>query len=148
MGCEGCGMSRRGFVERATLVAVAAVLTGCDLSSPTGVGVPTGGPYQVRLSDYPALADIGGVARVQLDDGSVVGVGRTGVSSFEAYGLACTHEGTQVRVQGDGWHCPSHGAEFDTAGGVTRGPANRALVSVPCTYDAATGTLTVNGDPA
>lgn len=159
MGCEGCsrlgfeatadapadGMTRRGFVERATLAAVAAVLAGCDLSSPTGPGLPTGGPYLVPVSDYPALAHVGGVAKVGLEDGSVVGIGRTAETAFEAYGLACTHEGTEVRVQGDGWLCPSHQAAFDTAGDVVRGPAGRPLVSVPCSYDPASGTLTVNG---
>ena len=144
-GCAGhtAGLSRRGFMERCTLAAIGAVLAGCS-DGLMGPGVPTGGPYEVDLAAYPALAHVGGVARVDLGGGQVVGVGRTGPDSFAAYALGCTHEGTAVRASGDGWVCPSHGAAFDTAGRVTAGPANRPLREVPVTFEASTNLLTVN----
>ena len=147
-GVSADGLSRRAFMERVTLAAIGVALAACETGLPTGPDLPTGGPYSVTVSDYPSLGHVGGVAKVTLSDGSVVGVGRVAPNEFAAYGLACTHQGTQVNVSGDGWLCPSHGAEFATSGAVTRGPAARALYSVPAAYDATTGILTVNGTAA
>jgi cytochrome b6-f complex iron-sulfur subunit len=131
-------------MERLALAAVGVAVVGCD----TGIvspDLPRGGPYTVRLSDYPVLRDVGGVARVNLSDGSVIGVGRLSATEFAAYGLACTHEGTPVRVSGAGWICPSHDAAFDTAGDVVRGPARSPLAALSVSYDERADTLTVQG---
>ncbi len=162
MSCEGCGalplcgdhegrsgdaggLNRRKFIERSTLAAIGALLAGCTqpIGGPLAPSAPSGGPYTVKVTDYPALANVGGVARVSVGGGAI-GVGRVSATDFAAYGLACTHQGTQVQVNGDGWYCPNHGAEYNTAGKVIRGPAVAPLVSVPVSFDSTTNVLTVN----
>jgi Rieske Fe-S protein len=49
-----------------------------------------------------------------------------------------------VNIQGQIFDCPNHGARFNSSGGVTNGPATRALASRTVAYDAAAGTLTVS----
>ncbi len=139
------GMSRRQFIEAATVAAIGGLLVACNVNSPLGPTLPTGGPWDIAVSDYPGLDKVGGVAKVNLGGGAVAGVGRVAASDYVAYGLACTHQGTQVVVAGNGWYCPNHGAEYNTAGDVIRGPAIAPLVSLPASYDAATGILTING---
>ncbi len=149
-GVAGSGLSRRDFVERATVAAIAGLLVACGADGgPTGVGVtpppPSGGPWEVTVGSYAGLDHVGGVAKVSLSGGAVAGVGRIGETEYVAYGLACTHQGTQVNANGDGWLCPNHGSEYDTGGHVVRGPATLALVRLQASYDADTGVLTIDG---
>lgn len=150
------GYTRRDFIARSTAAAAAALaLAACGDGTfggdITGLGsTPLGnGTFTINLSDYPSLAAVGGIAAVSLPGGGRIGVGRTGADTFAGYGLACTHAGTTVQVSGSEWYCPNHGAIFDEAGGVVRGPASRPLVAIATTYDGAAGTLTFNGvDPS
>lgn len=143
-GWAASGLTRRQFIERATAAAIGSMLVACTVKSPVAPALPTD-PYDVTISDYPALDHVGGVAKVDLGGGAVAGVGRVGASDYVAYGLACTHQGTQVVVSGDGWYCQNHGAEFDTAGNAVRGPASSPLISLQTSYDPGTGVLTING---
>lgn len=79
-------------------------------------------------------------------DGASAGVAavRTGAATVIALGMACTHEGTKVNIQGTTFDCPNHGARFNSSGAVTLGPANRALAQRAVVYDAATQTLTIS----
>ena len=44
-----------------------------------------------------------------------------------AISLVCTHLGCIVKSQADGFECPCHGSRFSPDGGVTKGPAPKAL---------------------
>ena len=56
-------------------------------------------------------------------------IARTLTGTFLAVSSACTHAGTTVNysAQGNEFICPNHGAEFNSTGVVTRGPATRNL---------------------
>lgn len=73
--CSGCvvqsasaKVSRRDFVSMATLSAVAVTLAACgggggdDVTGPIPPGV---GEVTVRVTDFPALATMGGIAKVR-----------------------------------------------------------------------------------
>lgn len=48
-------------------------------------------------------------------------------SGFFTISAVCTHLGCTVKREGDSFHCPCHGATFDSNGLVTKGPALRPL---------------------
>ena len=147
-GCGSC-VTRRDFLWRVALVAGAMIESGCGAASDvTAVGADPlpSGAIAVKLSDYAGLATIGQPVEIRTASGALSGVAavRTSTSTFVALGMACTHQGTKVNIQGQVFVCPNHGARFNSTGAVTQGPANRALASRTAQYDASAGTLTVS----
>ena len=147
-GCASC-VTRRDFPGQVALAAAAIVAAGCgaggDLTG-IGSGPLPGGSIVAKLSDYPGLATIGQPVEVKTASGSASGVAavRTSATTFIALGMACTHEGTKVNIQGTIFNCPNHGARFNSSGAVTLGPANRALAQRTVAYDATAGTLSIS----
>jgi Rieske Fe-S protein len=134
------GMDRRAFVSQGTLAAVAAVLTGaCMSGGPTAPHVN----LVVQLSNFPELATVGGMARVDNGNGSPVAAVRTGLASFAAFSLICPHYGCTVGVGRSYFQCPCHGATFAATGIWVGGQPTGNLKSLHATYDAAAGTLTI-----
>lgn len=141
-------MTRRDFLERVALVAGAMIAAGCGAAGDvTGVRTDPlpSGAISVKLSDYAGLATIGQPVEIRTASGALSGVAavRTSTSTFVALGMACTHQGTKVNIQGQIFVCPNHGARYNSTGVVTQGPASRALASHTVAYDAAAGTLIV-----
>ncbi len=130
-------VSRREFISMATLSAIALTLGACGggelggatavtdppaipptipSTNPTTPGTPTVGANQigVTVASYPALATVGGVAKV--NNSPAIALART-ATGFVAYSLRCTHEGTTVSVvSGTSLRCPNHGALFASTG--------------------------------
>lgn len=48
-------------------------------------------------------------------------------AGFYAISTVCTHLGCVVKMNPEGFECPCHGSRFAQDGGVTKGPAPRAL---------------------
>lgn len=48
---------------------------------------------------------------------------------YKAILMKCTHQGTELQVFGDMFHCPGHGSEFTNNGAVQNGPADAPLRS-------------------
>jgi Rieske Fe-S protein len=151
-GC-GCGIDRRTFLSQTTIAAVTALLAeACG----TGVWEPLAPPSLVipstglsfSLGNYPALAQVGGIAVVPIASHVPVALVRTGASSFVLLSLICPHQGTTVNVSSSGFVCPNHGARFAADGTWTGGQATANLTSYAVTYIAASGTLTVAAPPA
>ena len=151
-GCR-CGIDRRTFLSQTTIAAVTALLAeACG----TGVWEPLAPPSFVipstglsfSLGNYPALAQVGGIAAVAIPTHVPVALVRTGASTFVLLSLVCPHQGTTVNVSGGGFVCPNHGARFAADGTWTDGQATANLTSYPVTYTAASGTLTVAAPPA
>ena len=100
----------------------------------------------VRVADFPALATVGSVARVDGGQGPEVGVGRISDTEFVAYGLACPHQQYYVESFAGGWRCPAHDSRFSARGEVARGPAVSGLVSLFVSYDRRAGVLSISGN--
>ena len=139
------GQNRREFLLTATASAVtAALVTGC--TGGAGGGATMTGPVAltVQVSSYPALANVGGIARVD-NGGTPVAAVRTGAASFVAFSLICPHFGCTVGINGNAFLCPCHGARFTSSGTWNGGQRTSNLRSLTATYDASTAELTING---
>jgi Rieske Fe-S protein len=148
-------LTRRDFVSRSVLAAVAASLAAAcggsiDFTAPGaasttgGAGLPAAG-LSVLVADFAALANVGGIARVDGGVGLPVAVTRIDAATFAAFSMVCPHQGTTIGISGSGFVCPNHGARFSAAGTWTGGQSTSNLQSLPVTYDAAAGTLTIAG---
>lgn len=51
--------------------------------------------------------------------------------SYTALAMICTHAGHSLVKTGNRFYCSLHGSEFDIAGNVIKGPAERNLVQLP-----------------
>lgn len=148
-GCAHCagqsGTSRREFIAASAASAVAALLvTACGGASDT-TGVNTGPvSLSVQVSNYSALASVGGIAEVDRG-GTPVAAVRTGANSFAAFSLICPHNGCTVGITGSSFVCPCHGARFASSGVWTGGQRTSNLFSLATSYDATTGVLTITG---
>jgi Rieske Fe-S protein len=132
-------IDRRDFVMRAAAALAAVALAGCssDPTSPSSVASTT-----LKLSDYPALSSVGGVATVSIS-GVPLAIVRTSSTTFAAFSRICPHQGATIDVTSTGFQCPRHGATFDKSGQWIGGQHTSNLVSYPVVYDPSAGTLKV-----
>ena len=144
--CAGlCGqgepIGRRNFLSESVLAAAALALAACsDLGGITGP--PTNVSSSIKVSSYAALANVNGIATVNLN-GAKLAIVRTGAASFVALSLVCPHQGGAISTSGSGFLCTRHGARFNATGTWIGGQRTSSMRSYPATYDAATDTLTV-----
>ncbi len=139
---------RRDFLTQSALAGIAALLAACGDGEIGGVGplaptvLETG--FTVRLSDFPALQQVGGIARVDGATANPIAVSRTGANSFVALSMVCPHAGYKpISIVPDGFRCPNHDARFAADGNWTGGQRTRDLQSYPTSYNAGAGTLTI-----
>ena len=145
MTCSRCSdVSRRTFLESTIAALGVSGLAACAAGASTSPAVTQ---FTVKVSDFPALATVGGIAVV--DNGSRSGepiaVARTASSSFLALSLVCPHRGTTVSVvnSNTSFYCPAHGATFAASGAWTGGQSTGSLGSYPLSYDPTAGTLQI-----
>ena len=135
------GISRRVFVARGALAAAAALLAAACAGSDS-LGPTLSGSATIDVSSYPSLANVGGVALVDIQ-GSPFAVVRTGTSTFLALSRICPHQGGLIVQSGSGFRCTVHGATFNSTGTWIGGQRTGSMRSYPTSYDSATSTLTV-----
>jgi cytochrome b6-f complex iron-sulfur subunit len=135
------GIGRRTFIVQSALMAAAAALVACGGADTTAPTLPTG--TTVKVSDYAALNNVGGVALATVSSARLAIV-RTGTSSFVVLSRVCQHEGGIVNQSGNGFICPNHGAMYDTTGKWIGGQPTSSLRSYSTSYDAATGVLSIS----
>jgi Rieske Fe-S protein len=123
-------ISRRSFI--AGVCAVVA-LSGSELPAAANTAVKKlpGGRISVNLKAVPALAKVGGAAKIGSVKGVPVAIARTGTSKYIAFNLLCPHQGVTVTQNEKGWVCNAHGSEFEADGDLVLGPATSGLVRVP-----------------
>ncbi|MEP6989369.1 MAG: Rieske 2Fe-2S domain-containing protein [bacterium] len=154
VGCgPGCGcaaaLPRRAFLQRGALGAIGALVASACGDGVIGGTYPTDPfpttPLSITLADYPALAIVGGAARVDGGTAQPVAVIRTGAASFAAMSLVCPHQGATVDITDSGFRCPSHLAEFAVDGTWSGGKQTGDLTALGVTYDAHAGIVTIDG---
>ena len=129
-------MNRKEFLSQVGAGAAALLVPACfgSLSSCSPAAgnfpaAPTNVDFTLDVSTGP-LAVKGGYT---VTNGLIVA--RTTADTFLAVSAACTHQGTTVEYIGASnyFYCPNHGANYNSAGMVTRGPANQNLVQYKTT---------------
>ena len=123
-------ISRRSFI--AGVCAVVA-LSGSELPAAANTAVKKlpGGRISVNLKAVPALAKVGGAAKIGSVKGVPVAIARTGTFKYIAFNLLCPHQGVTVTQNEKGWVCNAHGSEFEADGDLVLGPATSGLARVP-----------------
>ncbi|MGH7617591.1 MAG: ubiquinol-cytochrome c reductase iron-sulfur subunit, partial [Gemmatimonadaceae bacterium] len=135
------GTDRRDFLAQGAAAIAALALAACGLGVPTAPGSVSA--TTIKLSDYPSLANVGGVVVTQISGNPIAIVHETS-TTFSAFSLICPHAGNTVQSEGtQGFYCPGHGARFSLAGQWTGGQPTGNLTSYPVRYDATAGSLTV-----
>lgn len=152
--CGGCagersaepmrdGIGRRTFLAQSALLAAGALLAACaGADSATSPGTTITSTTSLKVSDYPALASVGGVALVNYS-GNPLAIVRTGNASFVTLSRVCPHQGSIVNPTGSGFLCPNHGARFSSTGQWQGGQPTSNMRSYTTTYDATAGTITI-----
>jgi nitrite reductase/ring-hydroxylating ferredoxin subunit len=148
--CPGCvaahsaaedGIGRRTFLVQSGILAAMAALAACGAGTDaTAPAVPANS--EINLSDFPALANVGGVAMVSLG-GAPVAIVRTSSTTFLALSRVCPHQGGIVQQSGSRFVCPVHGATFDLNGNWIGGQRTSSLHQYATSFDAATNIVTV-----
>ncbi|GAA4765250.1 ubiquinol-cytochrome c reductase iron-sulfur subunit [Citricoccus nitrophenolicus] len=143
--CNGCGTSRRSFLERGALISAVGVastvgLTACtdDIRAEDNApsqhvgGTPT---EAIQLAELPT----GGLTTVKVE-GRTLLISRPAEGEVHAFSAVCTHQGCTVapNVENgeDVFSCPCHGSHFDTTTGVPYGgPAKQPLTEYTAGID-------------
>jgi len=133
-------VSRRQFMIKGSLAGVAIMLAGCMGNG--GPTAPANFSLTLSVSDYPSLANVGGVAHVT-SNGNPLAVVRTRADTFDVVSRICSHQGGTVSSNGNGFTCPNHGARFSDSGTWDGGQQTSNLTSYASQYDSSTGILTV-----
>ena len=134
------GLDRRTFLTRAMLGAAALALAACGVSD--GTTAPFTGSASVNIADYPALANVGGVALATIN-GSPLALVRDSTTSVLALSRVCPHQGGAINTSSGGFTCTRHGARFSLTGQWLGGQPTSNMRSYSTTFDPATGALTI-----
>ena len=125
--CDGCAPSRRTFLGRVSLGALAAAL-GLGLRADEAAALPVtfaaGTPGQNNQRTYPIPAADGAT----IDRDAEVIVVRSHGQVF-AFNLACPHEHAALRWRAEDarFQCPRHGSKYQPDGTFISGRATRNM---------------------
>jgi len=143
-------MERRAFVQQ-SLVAASVLVAACKIPLPTAVDpqVSSLGPdgLVVFPSQHPELDTVGGVLTIPVEGAPPIALVRSSDTGYEAFWMSCPHEGTTVKIRGDGFRCPNHLARFTRDGQWVGGQRTGPLKAVPLLFDAAARMLTLGKEP-
>jgi cytochrome b6-f complex iron-sulfur subunit len=135
---------------------MALAVTGCGGSSTSPSGgsstlpaLPTinssivANTITLNIDASSPLNTVGNAALVNASGRSFL-VARTAQGTFTALTAVCTHEACTVsNYQNQVYECPCHGSQYNTSGGVTKGPAPRSLSSFATTFAGTVLTIAV-----
>ena len=131
--------TRREFCTQALWVAaLAAIAEACGGSPtspssgsapaiPTTSGSIAGNALVVNVDASSPLGSIGSAALIENSAGKFL-IAHTATDTFAAVTAVCTHEACTINGYSNQIYvCPCHGSQFNTVGGVVKGPATQAL---------------------
>lgn len=136
------GIGRRTFLAQSAILAAAAALAACGAGGSGDITGPGNVSGSIKVSDYPALANVGGVALVNVS-GQPMAVVRTDTSTYLVLSRQCPHQGSTVNLTSNGFLCPNHGAQFTKTGTWVGGQRTGNMFTVSSSYDATSGTLSI-----
>ena len=122
-------MTRKEFIAQvgtgAALLLLPACITGLSSCKKKKKEDENKVDFTLDISSGPLATNGGSLIK----DGVIVA--RTTDGSFLAVSSACTHQGTTINYvsTSNSFNCPNHGAQFDSNGNVTQGPATSKLKS-------------------
>lgn len=127
------------------MLAVGALLASACGNGRIGGGVTDVGTVgvTVKLSDYPTLATVGGIAKLN-GTATPIAVVREAAAQYRAFSLVCPHEGTTVGINGTGFLCPNHEARFSGTGQWLGGQVTSSLHEFAVASNATAGTLSIS----
>jgi len=115
----------RGQGRRAFCAGCCALLAGAALGAGEEPGRRPDAQPEKTTRETRATMPAGTLRDYRKDGAFFLMADAAGIYAVTAI---CTHKGCSVYAQGDeGFHCPCHDSEYDRAGHVTQGPAQRAL---------------------
>ena len=125
--CDGCGTSRREFLGKVSLGALAAAVAielGAGGADAFPVTFIEGTQVAANQRSYPIPAGDGAT----IDRTEEVIVARLGQQVF-AFNLACPHEHTALRWRAEDmrFQCPRHGSKYQPDGTFISGRATRNM---------------------
>ena len=142
-------VDRRAFLASSTMMAVGALLASACGDGQIGSGVtgPSNVNATVKISDYPALAAVGGIAKLN-GTATPVAVVRSSATQFRAFSMVCPHQQTTVGIVSGGFLCPNHEARYSSTGAVLAPPSDggstSALKEFAVVADLTAGTLSIS----
>jgi Rieske Fe-S protein len=139
---EIAGINRRDFVTFGAAALAMAALAACGVGGDSVTSPKSLNSASIKISDFPALATVGGVATTAVD-GTPIAVVRTSSSSFSVFSRICPHQGSTIGTTSTGFRCPNHGATFNLQGVWIGGQRTNNMYSYAATYDATAGTITI-----
>jgi Rieske Fe-S protein len=140
---------RRSFLSTAFIASVGALFLDACGDGEIGLTGPQAGalpePVIVTLASFPALATVGGIARVDNGTNRPIAVVCTAIDTYVAVTMICAHQGYRpIEIVGGRFICPNHGAEYAATGEWTGGQRANNLRQYSVAYDAVAGTLTIS----
>jgi cytochrome b6-f complex iron-sulfur subunit len=128
-------MTRKDFLSQAGAGAAGLLLPMC-LGSLSGCSPSFNVPAAPTNVDFTLDVSTGALAAKggYLSTNGLV-VAHTTAGTYIAVSAACTHQGTTVQYIGssNSFYCANHGATYNAAGQVTRGPASQSLAEYKTT---------------
>ena len=130
---KACGGTCLGLISIATLLESGAPAPHIQRSAPD---------HKLTLQEQDFLYTKGDkikhhphlIVRVEQVPFPIV-VYRHSATAYTALLLRCTHQGSELNVNGNILTCPAHGSEFDSKGHIVQGPAEQPLTTFPVSLD-------------
>lgn len=122
-------MKRRQFIKGASYsaggIGAVSLVTACKEKVMPNIQTPNAS-NQLRLDRQ--LVDTHGSYLISYPDGDYpIAVSKLADGHYSACLMDCTHQHCETSISDTGFICPCHGAKYDKAGKVKKGPATQNL---------------------